>query len=372
MHYLGCLTLLGDDIETLEKEAEVVLQKTNDHWWISSVKERVWASNLNRQLEIIRTRALKVGQDFKKINVIVNTTADLDAINCEFNIYMLDFYKALAFYYKYYTDQKFKTHHTPSHDKVLFLLGKPQKIQRTPLLIEFLQQKLMHKLEYSFSGFPVGSSLFNEVKKEVERAGYKNFDLESFMKTYENFLDVPKKGFTDSEYNGFHYSGFPYDHTLFEKTGATLLSESDISSDQPWSDKIWVTEKTWKVIANNSPFILAAPYGMAEHLRSLGYETWDSYLMHDQDKANSFWHSNTRKTLGMIVENVNFFIKNSICRKEVSELVHKNSKLLDSQAKNDLRTIFENANTFKEFIRLTKFPNYHHSSDTLLKDPVEL
>jgi len=350
MYYIGCLThITYIGLDHLGQLLTTEFKKTTDCWWLGAVKEIVDPQCLNLQLEVIKHYAIKVGQDFKKINLVVNTTIDTDDIHCDFNIFSLDTFRAIVYYYKHYAEQKFSTQYNPC-DKVLFLIGKPDRIHRTPLLIELIQRNLKENLLYSWYPTAPGDHVFNRVLKTVNESPYKNIDLVNFSKIHTQLLDVLETSLTNNSKTNFHYSGFPFDCSLFEQTSISLVSETDLRSNP-----LWLTEKIWKTVANHHPFIIAGPAGLASHLRKQGYETWDSFLIHDQDEANSYWYTNPKKGLEMVVDNVDFFIKNNYAKNNLNELAQYNSDLLDIHVQQDIEKNFKSIDTFKTFINRVIF-----------------
>lgn len=348
MYYLGCLSYLVDHgLDCLEKRLEAEFKKTNDYWWLGSILEIVNPQYLNPQLEVIERYAVKVGQDFKKINLVVNTSVEIDKIRCNFNVYSLDLFKSIVYYYKHHTNQKFSVQYTPTN-KVLFLMGKPDRIHRTPLLIELIQRSLKEYLLYSWYPAKPGHEIFDRVLQTVEQSPYKNVDLEEFSKLHTKLLDLPATAVTNESKTNWHYSGFPFDVDLFNKTGLSLVSET---STRP----LWLTEKIWKPIANCNPFVLAGPPELAGYMRSQGYETWDSFLVYDQDEVNSYWDTDPKSSLEMTAENVEFFIKNSYANSKIAELAHCNSVLLNNQVQSDIERVFKSVDIFKKFVSLAKF-----------------
>jgi hypothetical protein len=187
--------------------------------------------------------------------------------------------------------------------KALLMTGKPDRINRIGLLGCFVENKLINKLDWSF--FP-----FNE---NIEHSKTNRFELERFCTTeYDKFC----KKYTRSaggieikrEPESNHYSGFPYSPSLYSTNLFSVISETGFGS----GNNIWLTEKTWRTIANNHPFIMAGDCGSLKKLENLGFQTFQNYLKY----KNYDFETDAIRRIKLIVENTDWFLRSYFLNKE--------------------------------------------------------
>lgn len=70
---------------------------------------------------------------------------------------------------------------------------------------------------------------------------------------------------------------------LYSKSFFHIVTETHFDADQ--SAGTFLTEKTWKCIKYGQPFIMVAPAGTLQHLRDLGYRTFDHVLDNSYDSV---------------------------------------------------------------------------------------
>lgn len=102
-----------------------------------------------------------------------------------------------------------------------------------------------------------------------------------------------------------HTSAIPFDHTIYERTGFRLISETEYDTDlghlyENGSDP-WITEKTWITMINKHPFIMAGQVGTLKKLQDMGYKTFEEYLPHKYDDSDD------QTRLDLIVDNVKYW-----------------------------------------------------------------
>jgi len=134
-----------------------------------------------------------------------------------------------------------------------------------------------------------------------------------------------------------HYSGYPYDYTLYEQTGWSLVLESNEGfniknnihpgRNASFQTKPMCSEKTYRAIYNCHPFIMIGEIGLHEHLNSLGYKTFEKFY---GCELADFWPmthvSDKYEKLPHVVEQ---FQQNLVTHKdEVAEMVAHNKQTL--------------------------------------------
>lgn len=83
----------------------------------------------------------------------------------------------------------------------------------------------------------------------------------------------------------------------FDQCCVSIVAES---LAEPPVDRVpFVTEKTWKPVAMQHPFVVLGEPGTLQHLHSLGFETFENLWSEDYDTTQS-----TKRRISQIVENV--------------------------------------------------------------------
>jgi hypothetical protein len=146
----------------------------------------------------------------------------------------------------------------PQSDKFLFLTGRMHKINRTTLLYMMWSKGLLEKCEWSWSlNDDHGKQMFPELTEQ---------QYQQFIASVTRSLDAW------GVYGNQNYNNEMYCNKLFE-----LVSETKFEQD--YMVPAFVTEKTWKSMANGLPFIIAGPLGILESLENLGFDTFRDLLL---------------------------------------------------------------------------------------------
>lgn len=219
-----------------------------------------------------------------------------------------------------------------SQKNFLFLTGVAGKLHRIRLLAKLAQQGLMDHCQWSLR-VPANDS--------ITRAGIHRCVPEMTMDELDNFLTKyqrsPDNIYANSQgHRNGGYGGLPYDVTLYTKTVFSLISESRFESVA----RPWITEKTWKSILNNHPFIMAGDTNTLCELHRKGFVTFEQFLpIKNYDTIDD-----PEERLDAIVTNVKFWIEHIAEQaSEINRCVVHNRKLLD-----DLYLV--NVSNIKSFI----------------------
>jgi hypothetical protein len=221
--------------------------------------------------------------------------------------------------------------------KFLFLTGVIGKLHRVRLLSKLVDQGLIEHCQWSLRSTKTDSITRARIHQCVPEMTVE--ELDEFLLKYRRFPDEIYAN-TSRHRNG-GYGGLPYDVTLYTKTKFSLISESRFDS----VDRPWITEKTWKAILNNHPFIMAGDTNTLCELHRKGFVTFEQFL----PCKNYDTISDPEARLDAIVENVKYWVENlSSYAEEINRCVIHNRKLLD-----DL--YLTNLNNIKEFINKHQF-----------------
>lgn len=341
------------------------LVEKSDMWLVSMLREQIDVNVVNKVISILKEHAKEKKQKLSNIKLIVNDTADLSKLkNLDgIKVFSINFYRMLTYYYKYQehpkkTDQQFNNEYIGKNNKALFLMGKPHQPHRTPVLVELINRNLKDKLVYSWSPGSPKSHVFKLVKNIVTKIFEGEIDFYNFSQLYAQRLDISEQTpiFNLNE-TCYHYTGFPFDVSLYKNTSLSIISETNHSSYLDINFP-WTTEKLWRAIANRHPFILVGECGIITKLRKLGYETWDSFLKYDQYTANSFWNITDRKAVEMAVDNIEYFLSSDKCIDTIKQLTKKNADLMDQHVSEEIDKVFGgDLELFRNFVKESKYLN---------------
>ena len=159
---------------------------------------------------------------------------------------------------------QFNTTWNPNTNMFLFLTGKPDRINRAFLLKKILESNLQKNCVWSLF-------INEDVRAATQQMlSQNNIEFDNFLK---KMLTSPDNITVLNSGNSMHYGGFPYDHTVYQKTSFRIISETEFTMNEPW-----ITEKTWLTIQNHHPFIMAGNTSTLNKLDSLGFRTFVEYL----------------------------------------------------------------------------------------------
>lgn len=159
----------------------------------------------------------------------------------------------------------------PTTNKGLLLLGKCQKIHRIGLLKKFYEKNALDSIEWTAHFVNQRDSI-----KEQFFSDYTDEEFELFTQRCNRLLDLTDDHpcLPESNDGYFHHQGFPFDHTLYERTAFSIITESEYYG----VGKPWVSEKTWRAIANKHPFIMVGGESNIPDLKHRGYRTFEELL----------------------------------------------------------------------------------------------
>jgi len=247
-------------------------------------------------------------------------------------VFYIEFFAHLT---HYHTEISYQDHWNKKWDsdskKALFLTGKPHKRNRIGLLAEFYRRDLLDRLEWSFF---MSNSMKDRCREIVGAREFSDSEYEEFLKKCNRNPDDIKPGWQDGS---LHYGGFPYDVNLYTKTKLSIISETN------WRHDIRITEKTWRTIANNHPFLMAgSPYTL-NRLEKLGFHTFKKYFpvsnyneLPISARGLGSMKSNQIR-VNALIENTEYFLDHDFDLEE--EITENRNRYLDL-IKEDRETIF--------------------------------
>ncbi len=231
-----------------------------------------------------------------------------------------------------YKEKQLGTYDTAT-GKFLFLGGVPDRPNRIGLLYRLYKQGLLENADWSF--FPPWTE---EQKTNCLRYFSSSEDYYEFVnfaeRKIDNLYDSSKTYGTGSVPIGTAWTNDSawIDPTVFHKTSLSLISEGHPGDNN--SNSEFATEKIYRVFVQGHPFLLAANPAIFNHLKELGFRTFENYFP-IEDYA-TVYPEETR--LEKLIENLKYFLNREIDFREDVEynrqhffkLALENAKILDT------------------------------------------
>lgn len=150
--------------------------------------------------------------------------------------------------------------------KILFLTGKPDRRHRAPVIWELYKQQQLENFEWSLFVPPELENRVKKVMPNMTEAEWQEFL--TLQRSPDNIIPLING-------DSIHYYGFPIGKNVYADTSVSLVSESLF--DQPEAHPR-ATEKLWKAITYQHPFVVLTCPNLLPVLKKLGYHTFDNYL----------------------------------------------------------------------------------------------
>jgi hypothetical protein len=160
---------------------------------------------------------------------------------------------------------------------------------RFSLFLELINQDLLKDCEYTFTNF--SPEVREYPNPWITKEELKNLDI---TKSYKD-----KKHLIDRWIDGLPYcidvnnliESFPLDiYEKYSKSGINVVIET-LPKHPSWHDcntqSLMITEKTFKAIVTEKPFMLFAPSGSIDILKKEGFKTFDSWIDESYDNIDT-------------------------------------------------------------------------------------
>jgi|TARA_R110000868_G_scaffold214385_2_gene464464 hypothetical protein len=294
--YVDHQSKLSDDVihelvvEYNKQQADVLLltmlweniEGTNWHNYFCTLINTIRQSNPNVKIILIINSWFKWQEEILK-SAGVN------------EIIFLDFFMLVSYIRLIKNKESVLSNWNTSASKFLFLTGKPQKLNRVRLLYKLLKAELLHNCQWSL--FIHNKTLEEKCNKLIPELSSEEFT--AFTKEYNT---TPDNIIPWVQPNSFHYSGIPYDVSIYSNSLFQIISETGFG----YTKNPWITEKIWLSIFNKMPFIVAGEYNTLAKLKAMGFKTFEKYLLvTDYDRIQ-----NSEERLNAIVSNTKYWLTN--------------------------------------------------------------
>jgi len=173
----------------------------------------------------------------------------------------------------------------PDNKKFLFLMGKAFKPHRMGLLHRFYKQAMLTDDQAIWS-------FYDDITVKTLKEHVPGASVTEIQDLLDNYKRSPDCVYPTSN----HYGGFPFDHALYTNTNLSVVSET-------LTAVTWNTEKIYRAMLNNHPFVIASATGHSRYLKLMGFETFDQFFaVPDYDLI-----TNLDTRLDAVVTNVKHF-----------------------------------------------------------------
>lgn len=263
----------------------------------------------------------------------------------------------------------------PDADKFLFLGGVPSRPNRIGLMSKYYDAGVLDRGEWSF--FPPWTIDDQEWCRDYLRC-YTDSQYSDFLTYCDRAVDekytvskdysrvsgkeMADRNLLDSPW--LNDCGW-IDPEVYRNTSVSIISEG--SCYPPAVDFEFLTEKIWRAVINNHPFIVADHPDRFTFMKTVGLKTFENYLA-NQDYALL---SNEDERLNTVVSNTTYFLDNvSKHKDQILEDINHNKDIMfsilnrDQQLmdwlQNELSVTRESiekwlmAKDFKTYIRIPK------------------
>lgn len=217
-----------------------------------------------------------------------------------------------------------------SATKFLFLGGVPNRVNRIGLLNKFRLAGMLNNAEWTFF------KPWTEEQEDWCRSYTCDYDkLLSLCRSVDSVYESSKHYGTDPADNEWTKDIGWLDPKIYNNTVLSIISEGTSQSDL--SSK-YLTEKTYRVFAQQHPFLHASNPEMFDYIKELGFKTFEEYMLikdyaylpKEEDRLNAIvlntkyflenYKSNQAKIKQDVEHNYNLFFT----------LALENSKILDT------------------------------------------
>ena len=222
--------------------------------------------------------------------------------------------------------------HNKLRNKKFTLLIRRHKDWRLSIATDFWKSKLHLDSYFSYHGIDKKSNkLSNDIMQFTPYANnplpiLKDEDLYEFKK------NVPIK--IDKNTTDYHDDYESHDSYLYTNSYWNIVLETHINLEG--STGTFITEKTWKPIKHNQPFIIIGTVNSLHHLHNLGYKTFDGII----DESYDYIKSDIERYLAIrnVIHNLASKSSNELqeINQQVKPIVEHNSALFNASKKHRL------------------------------------
>jgi len=238
-------------------------------------------------------------------------------------------------------------------NRILCHTGRPYKFNRTKLIMMLSERGLLKHCEYSYR-------VPNKQMQDACRKFFVDWSDEDFYTWMSEHHRAPtgvdlysiNDNIVDDMMQGLNLSNTLSQSSLFNITVESWFCEV-LPSQEPF-----LTEKTWKPILHNLPFIHVGQPGSLNKLKNLGFKTFEEYLLVPYDHI-----TDQEQRMSAVIENIAYWFDHIHDHKDniIKDIQHNYQHFLktihDLESDLDSKGIKELLPTNIEYL-LSKYPQY--------------
>jgi hypothetical protein len=201
-------------------------------------------------------------------------------------ILLIDYYELQTYFFHTYMSHPYNSKFNAAATKDFkFMFGKTYKYERVILAHKLYLAGMLDNSVFSCllekEHVPIVAASTSEMYNTWLQQIVDTDSIESLLNIMAGSIDSARFAYWIDE-NGNpvnHCPGYPYDHTLFLNTRVSIIPETFYFDEYA----TFVTEKTYRTIYNNHPFVLFGSPGSLQRLRDRNYETFSDFCNEDYD-----------------------------------------------------------------------------------------
>lgn len=180
----------------------------------------------------------------------------------------IEYFPARSYVYEGF---KSEPHWNSDTKKCLMLFGKMSRKYRCDVFKSLADNNLLTEDEVLWS------LQFKHFSEPLQKRMMENIDYQKY-RSYERSIDDDQY----KKYGNAGLLGYPYDEKFYTETCMSVIFET--YAEHSKGDFDYLTEKTWRAVANKHPFLLIASNSVMSHLSDMGFHTFtDTYLPQGKD-----------------------------------------------------------------------------------------
>jgi hypothetical protein len=139
------------------------------------------------------------------------------------------------------------------------------------------------------------------------------------------------------QHTGFEYTGFPTKLRYYKNTCLSVVSENSFETRLDNHETLhsipYLTEKVFRAMVNNHPFIILGDSGSEEYLERCGYKTFNKFFLPLTNKVKSLSNERIKWTANSVKHFMD--IKDSHLD-EINSIVTHNYNLFKTKIENEM------------------------------------
>jgi hypothetical protein len=272
----------------------------------------------------ILSHYMSLGIPLTDVLFILNTSSSVNKKLEQVNVCFFDFFAADAVRrLKYDSFARLKVHQRPR--RLNLLVAKLKKVSRFLTAYSFYKKNLLDNSIISLLCEHEDIEIHKNQFPEIEEGFYQ--EIQKHYGPKYNNLKEENLGKNDV---GIAYTGWPNDSRIYDRSSVSVICETS-ERWTGWTPE-FITEKTYRPIMNRHPFVIQGSPGMLQHLRNVGYKTFETVIDESYDKSTEVNYKVVDQVTEAAVDLVKQTIKSAPLIQEIVD--HNYNKLIEIGSNN--------------------------------------